>query len=140
MRGLMQVSGRGACADRGRKLHLWPLPNRPTCAAQQAAQIPGHPPRHRRIRLQRRSSSRRPFRRLAATPSPRSGVGPAHSLPRAGLLPLAAVAAACPALPPAIGTGTAIAIAASMKLVKSGCPPRGRDLNSGWNWHATHQG
>ena len=30
--------------------------------------------------------------------------------------------------------------AASMKLENKGCPPRGRDVNSGWNWQATNQG
>src|SRR5262245_33178412 len=32
------------------------------------------------------------------------------------------------------------AIAASMKLLKSGWPPRGVEVNSGWNWQPTNQG
>jgi len=30
--------------------------------------------------------------------------------------------------------------AAPMNAVKSGCGLKGRDLNSGWNWHPTNQG
>ena len=51
-----------------------------------------------RIRLRRRPTSRRSFRRLAATPPPHSGVGPAQYLHRAQLLARLPVVVAVPAL------------------------------------------